>query len=104
MGAPAQAPERLRSLVQIRRLTDNFIPQRDERIGREHDGIGRVCATDIPLRIAFQSVSSRIVTATSNFSVTRGETISNSNPASESNAARLGEPDASTSKGMATRL
>jgi hypothetical protein len=51
--------------------------------------------------MAFQSVSSRNVTAASNFSVTRGATVSNSNPTSESNAARLGELDASISKGMA---
>ena len=62
---------------------------------------GRVCATDMPLRMAFQSVSSRNVTAASNFSASHGGAISNSNPAPESNAARLGELDASTSEGMA---
>src|SRR5207248_3937701 len=49
--------------------------------------------------MAFHSVSSRNVRAASNFSATRGEAISNSNPHSESNAARLGEQDASTSEG-----
>src|SRR5438876_11473017 len=63
---------------------------------------GCVCATDIPLRMAFQSVSSRSVRATSNSSATHGETVSNSNPLSNSNAARLGELDASTNEGMAT--
>src|SRR2546427_12626346 len=52
--------------------------------------------------MAFQSVSSRSVRATSNSSATRGETVSNSNPLSNSNAARLGELDASTNEGMAT--
>jgi hypothetical protein len=56
---------------------------------------------DIPLRTAFQSVSSRNVKAASNFSASRGGAISNSNPTPESNAARLGELDASTSEGMA---
>jgi hypothetical protein len=51
--------------------------------------------------MAFQSVSSRNVKAASNFSASRGGAISNSNPAPESNAARLGELDASTSEGMA---
>jgi hypothetical protein len=46
-------------------------------------------------------VSSRNVKAASNFSASRGGAISNSNPAPESNAARLGELDASTSEGMA---
>jgi hypothetical protein len=57
---------------------------------------------DIPLRMAFQTVSSRNVTAISNFSATPGGRISNSNPASDNKAARLGELDASISDGMAT--
>jgi hypothetical protein len=57
---------------------------------------------DIPLRMAFQTVSSRNVTAISNFSATPGGRISNSNPASDNKEARLGELDASTSDGMAT--
>ena len=48
--------------------------------------------------MAFQSVSSRNVTAASNLSAIRGAAISNSNPALESNAARLGELDASTNE------
>src|SRR5947207_8606367 len=57
---------------------------------------------DIPLRMAFQTVSSRNVTARSNFCATPGVRISNSNPASDNKAARLGELDASISDGMAT--
>src|SRR5207302_10994566 len=57
---------------------------------------------DIPLRMAFQTVSSRNVTAISNFSATPGGRISNSNPASDNKAARLGELDASISDGIPT--
>jgi hypothetical protein len=49
--------------------------------------------------MAFHSVSSRNVRVVLNFSATRGDAVSNLNPPSESNAARLGELDASTSKG-----
>jgi hypothetical protein len=59
---------------------------------------------DIPFRMAFHNVSSRNVRAGSNFSPTRGEAISNLNPPSESNAARLGELDASTSEGTTSQL
>src|SRR6266496_577461 len=62
---------------------------------------GYARATDTPFRIAFHVVSSRNVRSRWNFSATRGETVSNSKPASESNAARLGEQDASTSKALA---
>jgi hypothetical protein len=53
----------------------------------------------IPFRMAFHSVSSRNVRVVLTFSATRGKAISNSNPPSESNAARLGELDASSSEG-----
>jgi hypothetical protein len=53
----------------------------------------------IPFRMAFHNVSSRSVRVVLNFSATRGDAISNSNPTSESNAARLGELDASSSEG-----
>src|SRR5215469_5016740 len=59
---------------------------------------GYICATDIPFRTAFQSVSSRNVRSTSVLSVARCETVSNSKPASVSNAARLGEHDANTNE------
>jgi hypothetical protein len=49
--------------------------------------------------MAFHNVSSRSVRVVLNFSATRGDAISNSNPTSESNAARLGELDASSSEG-----
>jgi hypothetical protein len=49
--------------------------------------------------MAFQSVTSRNVRVVLNFSVTCGEAISNSNPLSDNNAARLGELDASTNEG-----
>src|SRR6266404_2001719 len=62
---------------------------------------GYARATDTPFRIAFHVVSSRNVRSRWNFSATRGETVSNSKPASESNAARLGEQDASTSEALA---
>jgi len=101
VGFTAQAREYLRCLLQIRRLTDDFISKRDERIRCNDNGIGARLGDDIPLRMAFQSVSSRNVKAASNFSASRGGAISNSNPATESNAARLGELDASTSEGMA---
>jgi len=45
VGSSAQAPKYLRGLVHIRWLTDNFILQRDERIGCEHHGIG-TCLRD----------------------------------------------------------
>ena len=61
---------------------------------------GYARATDTPFRIAFHIVSSRNVRSRSNFSVTRGATVSNSKPASESNATRLGEDDASISKAL----
>src|SRR5207244_1902959 len=61
---------------------------------------GYARATDTPFWIAFHIVSSRNVRSRSNFSVTRGATVSNSKPASESNAARLGEDDASISKAL----
>src|SRR4029453_16058362 len=48
--------------------------------------------------MAFHIVTSRNVRSTSNFSATRGVTLSNSNPTSESNAARLGEQDAKPSE------
>ena len=64
-------------------------------------GEGTTVTMGIPLRMAFQSVSSRNVTAASNFSASRDGMTSNSNPLSESNAARLGERDASTSEGIA---
>src|SRR4029450_13662573 len=50
--------------------------------------------------MAFHIVTSRNVRSTSNFSATRGVTLSNSNPASESNAARLGEQGANTSEAL----
>jgi hypothetical protein len=49
-------------------------------------------------------VTSRNVRFVLNFSVTRGEAISNSNPPSESNATRLGELDASTNEGTTHQL
>ena len=61
---------------------------------------GYARATRIPFRIAFHMVSSRNVRSRSNFSATRGATVSNPKPASESNAARLGEQDASTSEAL----
>ncbi len=102
VGVSAQAPERLRGLIQIHRLTDDFIARATSVSAASTTASGCVCTTDIPLRMAFQSVSSRNVTATSIFSVSRGGAISNSNPLSKSNAARLGELDASTNEGIAT--
>jgi len=64
---------------------------------------GRIRAIDVPFRIAFHIVSSHNVRPTSNFSSIRGETVSKSKPASASNAARLGESDASTNEAP-TRL
>src|SRR5437773_1497382 len=44
VGLSAQAPEHLRGLLQVRRLTDNFISKRDERIRCNDNGIGpRLC-------------------------------------------------------------
>ena len=37
VSSSAQAPQNLRSMLEIRRFTDDFVIKRDERVGREHD-------------------------------------------------------------------
>ena len=99
VSSSTQSLEDLRGPTQIGRFTDNSIVERDQRVGRKHDGVGaRLCdshsfSNGVPER-DFAQCKGLL-----NFSVTRGEAISNSNPASDSNVARLGELDASTNEG-----
>jgi hypothetical protein len=45
VSSSAQAPQDLRRLLQIRRFTDNFVIERDEGIGCEHDLVW-ICSCD----------------------------------------------------------
>ncbi len=57
VSSSAQAPQNLRSLLEIRRFTDDFVIERDERVGCEHDLI-RICLCDRTLPFGWRSTSS----------------------------------------------
>jgi len=71
-------------------------------VGREHK-LHQAAYAQWPFLFEWRSITLKgyraSVKSCTDFSATRGEAISNSNPPSESNAARLGELDASTSEG-----